>query len=116
MARPKLEITDEICQKAESFASKGLTMEQIAQVLGMGERTLYEKAKKHEQLSQAIKKGRAKGIAIIANKLFEKASSGDTTSIIFYLKNRDRESWGERPIEREPQGINLVVNRPKSGD
>ena len=86
--RPPIEITDGLCRKAESLAAQGLTMEQIALVLGMGERTIYEKMAKFPQFSQAIKRGQAKGVAAITNKLFKKAKDGDNTSMIFYLKNR----------------------------
>ncbi len=88
IGRPPIEITDELCKKAESLAAQGLTLEQIAGVLGMGERTLYEKKEEFSQFSQAIKKGQAKGVAVVTNKLFEKARDGDNTSMIFYLKNR----------------------------
>ena len=90
-----VEITDEVCQKAESLAAQGLTMDQIASVLGMGERTLYEKQAKYPQISQAIKDGRSKGIATVSNALFTKAKAGDNTAMIFYLKNRDPDNWQE---------------------
>jgi orotate phosphoribosyltransferase-like protein len=45
MARPKIEITEELCKKAEALSAQGLTMEQIATVLGMSASSLYEKQK-----------------------------------------------------------------------
>ena len=96
MARPEIKITDEMCVKAESLAARGLTIEQIASVLVMGTRTLYEKQANYPQLSQAIKDGRSKGVAKITNALFEKASNGDNTAMIFYLKNRDPDNWRDR--------------------
>ena len=35
MARHKIEITEELCKKAEALSAQGLTMEQIASVLGL---------------------------------------------------------------------------------
>lgn len=93
--RPPIEITDEVCQKAESLAAQGLTMDQIASVLGMGERTIYEKQVEFPHLAQSIKDGRSKGIATVSNALFNKATAGDNTSMIFYLKNRDPDNWEE---------------------
>ncbi len=88
MGRPKIEITDKLCEKAESLAAQGLTQDQLALVLGMGARTLYEKKGAFPQLSQSIKKGQAQGVEAVTNKLFEKAREGDNTAMIFYLKNR----------------------------
>lgn len=89
MARPKIEITEELCQKAETLAAQGLIMEQIAAALGMGETTLYEKQAQYTKFSEAIKDGRAKGIAKVTNTLFKKATEDkDNTCMIFYLKNR----------------------------
>lgn len=97
MSGPKpIKVTPEMIQKAESLAAQGLTMEQIASVLGMGERTLYEKQEDNAQLAQAIKRGRHKGVASITNALFQKAKGGDNTAMIFYLKNRDPENWKDR--------------------
>lgn len=71
--RPPIEINAELCNKAEGFAAQGMTMEQIALALGMGQRTLYEKKAEYTQFSQSIEDGQAKGIAIVTNALFERA-------------------------------------------
>lgn len=83
-----VDITEELIEKAESLAARGLTVEQIASCLGMGERTLYEKKSLYPQLAQAIKDGQHKGVSIVANALFESAKSGNTTAQIFYMKAR----------------------------
>jgi len=72
--KPPIEITEGLCDQAEVLASKGLTQEQIALGLGMGLRTLYEKKAQYPQFSHAIQRGQSKGIAIITNKLFERAT------------------------------------------
>ena len=96
MGRPLIEITEKLCKKAESLAAQGLTMEQIAQTLGMGERTLYEKVKEYPHFSQAIEAGRAKGIAQVTNALFKKAIDGDVPAQKYYLNNRDNANWKDR--------------------
>ncbi len=103
--RPPIEITDEVCQKAESLAAQGLTMDQIASVLGMGVSTLYEKQAEYPDFLEAIKDGRAKGIATVSNSLFAKATAGDNTAMIFYLKNRDPDNW-EEVQKRQMSGPN----------
>ena len=97
MSGPKpIPVTEEMIKKAESLAAQGLTMEQIASVLGMGTSTLYFKQEEHPELQEAIKRGRHKGVASITNALFNKAKGGDNTAMIFYLKNRDPENWKDK--------------------
>jgi len=112
LGRPKW-IPDELtCRKAQEMASKGLTVMQIAHCLGVSHTTVYERQNEYPEFAEAIKKGRAEGISQVANKLFEKAVDGDNTCIIFYLKNRDRESWGDQyvePVQEIPQ-INITVD------
>lgn len=112
--RPKYEITEEICGKAETLAAQGLNMEQIADCLGISYDTLNERRKEFSEFSVSIKRGQAKGIGILTNKLFERGKGfshpeekifcnkdgdvtrvetmkhypPDTTAAIFYLKNR----------------------------
>ena len=91
--RPPFEITKEVIAKAERLAAQGLAEYQIAAVLGISQATLIAKKNEYLEFFEAIKNGKAKGIAKISNKLFEKASEGDNTSMIFYLKNRDPDNW-----------------------
>ena len=91
--RPKFEITEEVIAKAEKLAAQGLTLEQIALTLGICYQTLNEKRKEFSDFSEAIKRGQAKGIAQVSNKLYGKALEGDNTAMIFYLKNRDAANW-----------------------
>ena len=106
--RPQFEITAEVCAKAERLAAQGLTLEQIARVLGISYQTLNEKAKIYSDFSEAIKNGKAKGIAKITNKLFQKAGEGDNTSMIFYLKNRDPDNWEEVQKRQVSANINYT--------
>ena len=83
-------------QKVEALAAQGLTMKQIALSLGIARSTLYENGKKNPDISDAIKKGRAKGLATISNALFQAAEGGNITAQIFYLKNRCPDKWKDR--------------------
>lgn len=98
IGRPQIVIDEDLCKKAETLAAQGLTMEQIANVLGMSETTLYDKKDKFSEFSQAIKRGKDKGIATVTSALFTKARAGDNTAMIFYLKNRA--GWQDK-IEKE---------------
>lgn len=96
MARPAFQVTDDVIQKTESLASQGLTLEQIARVLGICYDTLNNKKKQFVELSEAIKRGQAKGVATISNALFQNAKSGNTVAQIFYLKNRAPGEWKDK--------------------
>lgn len=104
--RPRIQID---LKKVEEFAARGLTQEQIANALGISERTLYERKKDSADFADAIKRGQSKGIAEVANVLFQKAITGETAAAIFFLKARA--GWsekqelqiegGEKPVKHE---------------
>jgi len=97
VGRKPFEITSEIISKVEGLAAQGLTHEQIADVLGINRATLFDKKAKNPDLSDAIKRGQSKGVATIANALFQKAKNGDNTAMLFYLKCRA--GWREQEVE-----------------
>lgn len=104
--RPAIEIDEDMIRKAEMLSAQGLTMQQLADALGIGLSTIYEKSEDYPELLEAIKIGRAKGIATITNALFQKAKNGDNVAMIFYLKNRA--GWRDKS-ETEHTG-NITVN------
>jgi IS30 family transposase len=94
MSRRKAQIDP---QKVEQFASRGLSTTQIAHNLGVGRSTLYDHMRENSAISDAIDRGRAKGIAAVANALFEAAvTRGNYQAQQFYLRNRDPERWKDR--------------------
>jgi len=97
--RPAWIPTNSICKQAREMASNGLTVAQISDCLGISESTLYAKQGEYKEFMDAIKKGRAEGIHKVSNALFEKATQGNVTAMIYYLKVRDRENWGENQPE-----------------
>lgn len=96
VGRPPIEITQEMCDKAEALAAQGLSRDQIADVLGFSRTTLFNKMNENSDFLDAIKRGSSKGVATIANALFQSAKGGNTTAQIFYLKNRAPVDWRDR--------------------
>lgn len=94
--RPPFEITKEVIEIAESYASRGLNREQIADALGISYQTLNEKTKENSDFSDAIKRGKAKGIAHVANNLLKNVDNGNVTAQIFFLKCHAK--WKETSI------------------
>ena len=71
----------------------GLTYTQIADALGIHVHTLLRKRGQHEAFAEALRRGRAKGISAVANKLWDLALAGNVIACIFFLKCRG--GWRE---------------------
>ena len=56
---------------------------------------MKDKKKKYSDFSAAMERGKAKGIAAVSNRGFEKAMEGNTDMIKFFLKNRAPDQWEE---------------------
>lgn len=97
--KPKIEID---LAKVEELASRLLSKEQIAISLGISERTLYTNQKESADFAEAIKRGRERGVATVANKLVESAIEGNTTAQIFILKTHGGQDW------KDKQDVNLT--------
>jgi predicted transcriptional regulator len=87
--RYPFEVTDKVLEQVESGAACGLHKYQIARALGIHRATWAKYFRKTKKLQEAFKNGRARGIAKVANKLFEAATRKDKASVEamkFYLK------------------------------
>lgn len=82
--------------KVEQLAAQGLGPTQISRALGISWDTFNKNKKRSSDLSEAIKRGEARGLARVSNSLFKSANEGNVTAQIFYLKNRDADSWRDR--------------------
>ena len=80
----------------EGWARDGLTDEQIAHNMGIGARTLYEWKNAYPQIAQTLKKTKEVVDREVENALFKKAIEGDTTAMIFWLKNRRPNDWRDK--------------------
>lgn len=116
-------ITEDGLARIESWARDGLTDEQISNNIGCSRSTIYEWAKKHSCISDALKRGRAPIDLEVENLLLKRARGfeyeeietvievtpdgeqkqrvrkmtrvalPDTGAIIFWLKNRKPDVW-----------------------
>jgi len=85
ITKPKIKID---LAKVESLAANGLTQEQIALALGISASTLDNRKRENTDFTDAIKRGKAKGIALVTNKLMESIKGGNMTGMIFFLKTQ----------------------------
>lgn len=95
----------------QGWKRDGLTDEQIAQNVGVRRETLYAWKKRFPNINNALKRGREQSNFIIENKLFQVALSGNTTAMIFWLKNNWRDKYNDSQLSKEER--KLVVERGK---
>ena len=102
LARPQFQPTDEDRALVEQLAAFGIPVESM---------TLFVKTKEGKPISERtlrkhfvkeLDQGELKANVKVAQTLFKKAISGDTTSMIFWLKTRAR--WKESPQRVELTG------------
>ena len=99
MAKGKYEywLTDEGLTLLEGWERDGLTDEQIAHNMGISRSTLKEWKKRYPAISATLKKGKEVVDFQVENALLESALSGNVTAQIFWLKNRIRGKWQDKP-------------------
>lgn len=95
----------------QGWKRNGLTDEQIAQNIGIRRETLYAWKKRYPNINNALKRGREQSNYIIESKLFQTALSGNTTAMIFWLKNNWRDKYNDS--ELSPEERKLAVARMK---
>nr|DAO35473.1 MAG TPA: terminase small subunit [Caudoviricetes sp.] len=83
--KPRIQID---LRKVEEYAQVCDNEEEIANALGISYSTLQSRKRENEDFRSAIKRGKAKANVFVGGKLMEKIKSGDTASIIFYMKSR----------------------------
>jgi AcrR family transcriptional regulator len=78
----------------ENSAALGCTIEEIAAILGVGKRTLYDRLDSDADLAEALERGRDKGKATLRRLQWQQANAGNPTMLIWLgkqiLGQRDR--------------------------
>ncbi|HEV7607065.1 MAG TPA: helix-turn-helix domain-containing protein [Steroidobacteraceae bacterium] len=125
---------DQLIGIAARLAQEGRTDAQIATLLGISRRTLNGWKTKHPEFFALLKKGKAVADELVERCLFERATGytfesekvmqyegavvrartvehvpPDVTACIFWLKNRQPESWNDKSPPPSPIGPGLTV-------
>ena len=111
ITKPKIQID---LKQVESLAANGLTQEQIACALGISESTLTKRKKENTDFTDAIKRGKAKGIALVTNKLMESIKGGNMTGMIFFLKTQA--GWKETNVQEHTGGVKIGAAKDLTDD
>lgn len=101
MARGKFEywLTDDGLTLLEGWARDGLTDEQIAHNMGVAYSTFRVWKEKYSAISAALKRSKKIVDYEVENALLEAALGGNITAQIFWLKNRQKAKWKDKPVE-----------------
>ena len=83
-------------EQVELLASQGLGIMDICRTLGIGWDTFNKNRKRKKEISDALEKGKAKGMKVATFKLMEQIHEGNFQAIQFYLKNRSPDEWSDR--------------------
>jgi hypothetical protein len=96
--------TPECCERAYGYALLGKTLPQMADLFGVSLASLNRWIASKPVFRDAIKKGAEVADVAVANSLYSRATNGDTTACIFWLKNRQRAIWRDKH-EIEQSGV-----------
>jgi hypothetical protein len=92
MARQVFLATDEMRERVQSLAGRGVRQEDIAKIIGCDAKTLRKHFRNH------LDRGMAEANAKVTGFLFDAAEEGSVTAQIFWLKTRA--GWRE---SKEPE-------------
>jgi hypothetical protein len=93
----------EICELVTKFCMLGCTDERLAELLGIATSTLYYWKNVHPEFLEAVKNGKELADVKVVESLYKEATSGNVTAGIFWLCNRQKDSWRQR---QEHTGVN----------
>lgn len=100
----------------QGWKRNGLTDEQIAKNIGISARTLERWKKQYSQICRALKVGREQANFAVEGKLLQKAMSGNTTAMIFWLKNNWRDKYNDSELSPEERKLALARMRKLEAD
>jgi len=102
-------------QQVEHLASLNLGIMDICRSIGVGWDTFNKhRNKKNSELSDALERGKAKGLQRATSKLMEKIEDGEFQAIQFYLKSADREKWAERQEVAHTLNLSEIISSANS--
>lgn len=102
--------------RLEGWKRNGLTDEQIAHNIGIRRETLWEWQKKYPNIANALKRGHEDINLIVENALLKKALSGNTTAMIFFLKNNWRDKYNDSQLSPEERELAIEKKRKLKAD
>ena len=105
--RPPIVLDRDDCLIIEGLAAV-LSVEQIADHLGIGRTTFYAIRERQPEISEHYKRGKASAINKVANGLLQAALDGDAVRQMFYLKTQA--GWKETKVVEGDVKLTRIEN------
>jgi len=107
----------EYAAQATGLCRLGYIDKDLGNYFGVSEQTINAWKKKFPDFLEAIKEGKDDSDRMVVDSLFRKAIDGDTTAMIFWLKNRQKRNWRDKQDHEltgkdgEPLGFIIVPQK-----
>lgn len=126
----------EYVEQARKLALLGLTDVEMADVFGVTEKTFNNWKSSHPEFLQSLKSGKVFADANVTDRLYQRAMGfehlsekvfnyqgeivraktreiypPDTTACIFWLKNRQRDKWRDKPEGEADDGLTESIEK-----
>lgn len=99
-------VPEDAGRQLETMAAMGLTVQQMAAIIGVGKATLERWLKANDELMVVVERGRAKSLLSVARTAYDMAVSGKVPVMtMFYLKCRG--GWKETQRHEHTGKVNL---------
>ena len=95
--------------RLEHLASLNMGTMEICRNLGISWDTFNKNKKRKTEFSDALQRGKAKGIQRATSKLMDKIDDGEFQAIQFYLKNADSDNWADRQEVNHQLNLSSVL-------
>lgn len=95
VGRPSL-FNEALSEVIVQMYETGSTLSEIAENIGVTERTLYSWRANKPEFFQALKKAQNIADKLVEESLFRNAISGNVVAQIFWLKNRQPDLWRDK--------------------
>jgi len=89
-------VTPDMVERIVGALRVGADMALAAGIVGITRETVRMYGKRHPEAQDRFDEARARADDIIVKTLYDKAKGGDTTAMIFWLKNRRGDEWRDR--------------------
>jgi len=100
MGRKRIELPSDIASKIREYSSRGLTKQNIADLLEISLSTLERRMEGEKDLEIAFRAGRAKSVNAVAEAAYHMAISGRYPNMtLYWLKAHG--GWGDDKNEEE---------------
>jgi len=113
MARPRKDFTDRDIGQIETLAGYGLSLTQIAAVMGVSE-SEFQSRRNEPKVSVALEAGKAKAQGVVGKALYLRAKDGDIAAIRWWEMTRAKRKATQPEGDDGTTAITtkIIIERP----